>query len=242
MANDNLVLICGASATGKSASLMGLENPPGVMYLNTEANKKLPFPSKFQEFNITDPLQVNEAFDHAETKPEIHTVVVDSQTFLMDQFESTYVLGSSDTMKGWSNYAQYFKTLMQQNVAGSTKNVYFTAHTVTTYNEADMVMETKVPVKGALKNNGIEAYFSVVIACKRKTIKELEPYKNSLLNISEDEMEDGFKYVFQTRLTKDTVNERIRAPLKMFSRQVHAPLAKTSGIVFDYNWTYQFTT
>jgi len=198
---------------------MGLENPEGVMYLNTEANKRLPFPSKFKEFNITDPLQVVEAFEHAETKPDIHTVVVDSQTFLMDQYESTYVLGSANTMAAWGDYAQFFKTLMQQTVASSTKNVYFTAHTKTSYNEGDMVLETKVPVKGSLQGNGIEAYFSVVIACKRMTIKQLEGYKSPLLNISEEEMEDGFKYVFQTRLTKDTVNERIRAPLKMFSRQ-----------------------
>jgi hypothetical protein len=30
--------------------------------------------------------------------------------------------------------------------------------------------------------------------------------------------------------------------LKCFARQVHAPLAKTSGVVFDYTWTLQFTT
>ena len=41
--NDNLVLVVGKSAAGKSASLMGLENPEGVMYLNCEAGKKLPF-------------------------------------------------------------------------------------------------------------------------------------------------------------------------------------------------------
>lgn len=35
--NDNLVLIAGKSSTGKSASLMGLENPEGVMYLNCES-------------------------------------------------------------------------------------------------------------------------------------------------------------------------------------------------------------
>lgn len=34
--NDNLVLISGASATGKSASLMGIENPEGVMFLACE--------------------------------------------------------------------------------------------------------------------------------------------------------------------------------------------------------------
>ncbi len=35
--NTNLVLICGASAGGKSASLRNLKNPEGVLYLNTEA-------------------------------------------------------------------------------------------------------------------------------------------------------------------------------------------------------------
>lgn len=35
--NDHLVLLCGKSATGKSTSLMGMENPEGVMYLNCEA-------------------------------------------------------------------------------------------------------------------------------------------------------------------------------------------------------------
>ena len=35
--NDHLVLLCGKSATGKSASLMGLEKPEGVMYLNCES-------------------------------------------------------------------------------------------------------------------------------------------------------------------------------------------------------------
>lgn len=39
-----------------------------------------------------------------------------------------------------------------------------------------------------------------------------------------------------------TYDANVGSTLMMFSRQVHAPLAKTSGIVFDYNWTYQFTT
>ncbi len=41
--NDHLVLICGESATGKSASLMNLENPEGVWYFNAESGKRLPF-------------------------------------------------------------------------------------------------------------------------------------------------------------------------------------------------------
>ena len=153
--NDNLVLISGKSATGKSASLMGLQNPEGVMYLNCESGKKLPFKSKFKQFIITDPLQVYEAFEHAETLPEIHTIVVDTLTYLMDMYESIYVLNSTNGMQAWGQFSQYFKGLMQDKVAKSTKNVIFLAHTLDTLNEGEMVMETKIPVKGSLKSNGI---------------------------------------------------------------------------------------
>jgi hypothetical protein len=217
--NDHLVLISGPSSTGKSASLMNIKDPEGVMYLNTEANKKLPFKSKFKEYNVTDPLQIYEAFDAAEGMEQIHTIVIDSLTFLMDQYESIYVLNSTNTMKAWGEFQQYFKKLMQQCVAKSSKNVIFIAHTSTTLNENDAVMETKVPVKGALKNNGIESYFSTVISTKRVAMKELEKYASDLLHISEEEEALGFKYCFQTKITKNTINERIRSPMGMFTSQ-----------------------
>jgi len=216
MSNNNLVLISGESATGKSACLRNIPNPEGVMYLCTEAGKKLPFKSKFKEANVIDPLQVTEAITQAETMPEIHTIVIDSLTFLLDQFETQYVLGTANTMKGWQEFQQFFKRMLQQYVAASTKNIIFTAHTQTILNEADMAMETKVPVKGALKANGIEAYFSLVISTKKMTTKSLEKYSSDLLNITEEEKTLGFKYVLQTKLTKETVNERIRAPMGMF--------------------------
>ena len=97
--NDHLVLLCGKSATGKSASLMGLDNPEGVMYLNCENGKKLPFKTKFKQFTITDPMQINEAFDRAEDMPEVHTIVVDSLTYLLDMYESMYVLNSTNGMQ-----------------------------------------------------------------------------------------------------------------------------------------------
>lgn len=214
--NDHLVLVCGKSATGKSASLMGIKNPEGVMYLNCEAGKRLPFRSKFKQYVITDPLQVLEAFDHAETVEGIHTIVVDSLTYLLDLYESTYVLNSQNTMKAWGDFAQYFKALMQQKVAGSSKRVIFTAHTSDSLNENEMAVETKVPVKGSLKNNGVESYFSLVLASKKVPLKVLKDYKNDLLNITAEEEALGFKYVYQTKITKDTVNERLRGPLGLF--------------------------
>ena len=97
--NDNLVLVVGKSSTGKSASLMEMANPAGVMYLNCEAGKKLPFRSKFKEFTIVDPMQILEAFDAAEKMPDVHTIVVDTLTYLMEMYESIYVLNSANTMK-----------------------------------------------------------------------------------------------------------------------------------------------
>jgi len=218
--NDNLVLIVGESATGKSASLMTMDDPAGVWYANCEAGKKLPFKARFdKQFVITDPLQIYEMFDAAETKPNIHTLVIDTLTFLMNMFESQYVIGSANTMKAWGDYAQYFQNLMQSKVASSTKNVIFLAHTANTQNEAEMVMETKVPIKGATKGTGVEAYFSTIVACKKVSLKTLKDFKNDLLIITPEEEALGFKYVYQTKITKETVNERIRGPLGMFSQQ-----------------------
>jgi len=50
-------------------------------------------------------------------------------------------------------------------------------------------------------------------------IAKLKDYANPLLTISDDDELVGYKHVFQTRLTKDTVNERIRSPLQMWSRE-----------------------
>jgi hypothetical protein len=214
--NDHLVLLCGKSATGKSASLMGLQNPEGVLYLNCEAGKKLPFRAKFIQKTVTDPLQINEAFEWAESQPQIHTIVVDSLTYLLDMYESVYVLNAANGMQAWGQFAQFFKNLMQQFVARSTKQIIFTAHTSDTLNESEMVMETKVPVKGSLKNNGIESYFTVVISSKKVPLKTLKDYGSALLKITPEEEALGFKYVFQTKITKESVNERLRGPLGLF--------------------------
>ncbi len=214
--NDHLVVVGGKSATGKSASLRELSNPEGVLYLNCEAGKRLPFKAKFIQKVVTDPLQINEAFDWAETQPHIHTIVIDSLTYLLDMFESLYIYGSTDGQKAWGDFFQYFKKLMQEKVASSSKAVLFTAHTVDQLNTTEMVMDTKIPVKGATKNNGIESYFPIVLASKKMTLKALEPYKSALLTITPEEEALGFKYVFQTKLTKETVNERIRGPMGMW--------------------------
>lgn len=230
---DHLVMISGKSSTGKSASLMGLafdekrkprpaEEQKKVLYLCTEAGKKLPFPNKFTTVNVIDPEQVIDAFeqlqDKLEDEPDAFSyVIIDSQTFLMDQYETQYVVYAENTMQGWSDFAQYWKRLIQEHVARCPIPVVFTAHTSDIMNKEEAVMECKIPVKGALKDKGIEAYFSCVISTKKVAIKDLKKYKSPLLNITKKEEELGFKYCFQTMVTAKTKNERIRSPMFMWA-------------------------
>lgn len=224
--NDQLILIVGESATGKSASLKEIRDQPDWIYLGTEAGKRLPFANKFERHTITDPYQVHEAFDYAAGSlegvpaPENNKgIICDSLTFLMDMFETNYVLNAANTMTAWGAYQQFFKILLQQKVAGYGKPVIFTAHVKDELNEKTAEMKTSVPIKGALKGNGVEAYFSTVVATKKIDLKQLEKYENDLLVITDDDRDLGYKHVFQTRPTKNTTGERIRSPIGMFSRE-----------------------
>lgn len=217
--NDHLLLVGGKSGAGKSMSLYEMRDDPGVLYVNAEAGKKLPFKHKFVEKVLTDPLQIYQCFDHANTNPAITHVVIDTWTFLNEMYESIYIIGAADGRAAWGAFAQFVKTLMQQYVAVCTKPVIFLAHTADKYNEGEMLMESAVPVKGAMKNQGLEAFFSVVVTARKMKIKDLEPYmvpENKLLVVTDRERLLGFKHVFQTQVTKETTSDRIRGPFGMW--------------------------
>lgn len=218
--NDQLILICGPSASGKSASLRNIRNQEKWLYMNTEAGKRLPFKNGFRSARVDDPMQVIQAFDYAiENQNDVEGIIVDSLTFLMEQFESKYVLTSANKMSAWSDYQQFFKMLMQDKVIKFNKPVIFTAHTQKILNENTGEFEVSVPIKGALKGNGLEAYFSTIVATKKMPLVDLENYKNVLLHINEEDEALGYKHVFQTKITKNTTGERIRSPMGLFSRE-----------------------
>jgi hypothetical protein len=214
-----MALIGGQSGTGKSASLRNIPNQDQWFYANTEAGKRLPMKNGFQTFRIEEPYQVHEAFDHFTDDPNVLGGIVDSITFMMDMFETQYIYNSANSQKAWGDYQQFFKTLMQEKVVKFGKPVLMTGHTLATYNEATLSYDTSVPVKGALKNNGIESYFSTVVSAKKMSIKDLSAYSNDMLTITDEEEMLGYKHVFQTKPTKQTIGERIRSPLGMFSQQ-----------------------
>ena len=218
--HDQLVLITGESGSGKSASLMNLPDHERVMYLNCEAGKRLPFKNRFKNFTITDPVQVYEAFDHARNNADYDVIVIDTLSFLMDMYEAQYVLTSPNTQQAWGGYAQFFKTLMLDKVAASDKSVIILAHTRVEHDEKTLSYRSQANIKGSIgKGNGAESYFSTVVATRKIALKDLEPYGSDLLTITKQDALLGFKHVFQTQLTKETIGERIRAPMGLFTHE-----------------------
>ncbi|MDR5839308.1 AAA family ATPase [Caballeronia sp. LZ034LL] len=218
--NDQLIMIAGYSGEGKSASLRNILNQERWVYLNCEAGKRLPFRNKFMNVRITDPYEVFSYFDECTAnKDDVDGIIIDSVTFLLDMFESLYIAGAANGQAAWGAFAQYFKTLMQQKVTLFGKPVIIIAHLLDVYDEASQSMKISVPVKGSLKNNGLEAYFSTVVAARKIPLKELEKFGNKLLDITEEERELGYKHVFQTRPTKQTTGMRIRSPMGMFPKE-----------------------
>jgi hypothetical protein len=218
--NKRVVLIAAPPSMGKTHSLYKMADDPGVAYLNTDL-KDLPFrvPKKgMKVLKVEEPQTAIDAIDDLEDGyPEVHTVILDTITFLMDQYENQIVLDSSDTRKAWQGYAQFYKNLMHK-IKCSSKNYIILAHTFTEYKEEELTMETRVPIKGSVGKTGIEADFNIVLSCKKVTLKALEKegVESDFLTISKKEERLGFKYVFQTELTKKTLSEKIRSPMGLW--------------------------
>jgi hypothetical protein len=217
--NPRSLLISGESGSGKSASLMNIRNQEQTLYLNCDAGKPLPFKNQFTRVNIDDPYEVHSIIQKATEDPKkrFSTIVIDTASFLMDKFESIHVIGSTNTMNGWAQYAQYFKILMNEHVAKFHGHVIFLAHLHVYIDEDSGEKRMTVPVKGSLSKNGLEAYFTTVINARKVKISELDKYNGNLLNITGRDRAVGYKHVFQTLTTKQTVGDRIRSPMGLFS-------------------------
>lgn len=222
--NPYLVLISGESSTGKSASLENLRNQKKWLYLACEAGKNLPFPHNFKVINVKNPYEVPDAFEAAIAHPDkCDGIIIDSLTFLMNMVErycnnKEKEEGKSSGWSKWDTYKEFFENLMQDKILRFGKPTIIIAHTQRFEDPSTLITHTYVPIKGGTKTmGGVEACFTNIVSTKVVDTTDLEPYANDLLHINEDEELVGFKYVFQTKKTKTTKYERMRAPKGLFS-------------------------
>lgn len=231
------LLIAGESGAGKSMSLANIRGQEGVLYLNCEGGKPLPFKNKFKRITIDDPLEIFDLYQKLIDNPgnRFHTVVIDTVSFMMERYEAVHVIGSANSMAAWGNYGQFFKKLMYDYVAKADVYSVMLGHLDAELQEESGQYKYSVPVKGALKKNGLEAYFTTIVVAKKVKIKDLKP--NKLLKISDRDDDIGFKHVFQTRTTKQTVGDRIRSPLGLFDDD-ELYIDNDAQIVIDQLKTY----
>jgi len=219
--NPKSLLIAGESGAGKSFSLMNMRGQEGVLYLNCESGKPLPFKNKFKRVQIDDPLEIFALYQKLIDTPgnRFHTVVIDTVSFMMERYEAVHVHNATNTMKAWGDYGSFFRTLMYDYIGKCKSNTVCLGHLDAELQEETGQMKYSVPVKGALKKNGLEAYFTTVLVAKKMKLKDIskDGSSNSLLNITSRDEELGFKHVFQTRTTKQTVGDRIRSPFGLFT-------------------------
>lgn len=215
--NKNIVLIMGKPNTGKSTSLMNLENQGRMVYLNCDM-KELPFRSRFlRNVQVSDAMDVLSYIADIEANDNVDGAVLDTITFLMSMYERQYVTNSPNTQKAWGDYGNFYREFIHAIKEG-TKDYAILAHEDSFLNEQSMQMESRVPVKGSVGKTGVEADFTTILSTKQMPVKKLEAFENDLLHITDEEREDGFKYVFCTRVTKETVGEKMRSAMGLWSR------------------------
>ena len=218
--NPRSIFICGESGSGKSFSLASMADQKGVLYLNCEYGKPLPFRHKFKEQVVTDPKTIISILQAMQLKGEDNKyrfIIIDTASFMMDLFESTHIVNATDKQKGWLEYGQFFKNVLVEAAKLENTFLIVLGHLERELDETAGVWRTFCPVKGSLKKKGLEAYFTTVINCQKMPVKTLEEKTCDLLTIMPEEAELGYKHVFQTRTTKNTLGDRIRAPKDMFA-------------------------
>ena len=216
MNNNNVVLVMGQPNTGKSTSLMFFDKPEEIVYLNTD-NKDLPFRPKFKvDRKILKPEDAIVCMQQLEELDDVTGAVLDTLTFLMQQFEQAYVRNSPNGRSAWGEYAAFYHNALN-TIKASKKDYAILVHEDTNYDEQSMTYKSQIPVKGSVGKLGVEADFTTILAARKVSIKALEGVENDLLHITDEEREDGQKYVFLTRPFKGD-GDKVRSPMKLWSR------------------------
>ena len=217
--NKNIVLVMGKPNTGKTTSLRNLKQE-SMVYLNTDL-KEIPFRDRFMaNVEIANATDVLDYIQEIEGNPEVTGAVLDTLTFLMGMFERQYVIPLAGTKQGqsaWGDYGNFYREFIHEIKSGS-KDYVINAHEDVSLNEQAMTMESRVPIKGAVGKVGVEADFTTILSTMQIPIKKLEGYENDLLHITDEEKEDGVKYVFCTRITKETAGSKMRSAMGLWDR------------------------
>lgn len=217
--NKKIIMIMGKPNMGKSASLRNLHQE-SMIYLNADL-KDIPFQDRFMaNVEIATATDVLGFVEDIESNADVSGAVLDTITFLMQMYERQFVAPFAGTKTGqsaWGDYGNFYRNLIHAIKSG-TKSYAILAHEDESLNEQSASMESKVPIKGAVGKVGVEADFTTILRAIQIPVKKLEGIENDLLHITDEEKEDGVKYVFATRVTKESAGSKMRSAMGLWSR------------------------
>lgn len=154
--NKKVLMIMGKPNTGKSSSLRNM-NQESMVYLNTDL-KDVPFRDRFMaNVEVADARDILHFISEVENNPEVTGVALDTLTFLMQMYERQYVVPYAGTKSGqtaWGDYGNFYREFIHAIKSGS-KNYVIMAHEDESLNEQAGVMESRVPIKGAVGKVGV---------------------------------------------------------------------------------------
>lgn len=217
-------MVLGRPGMGKSYSLMNMKNQDRILYINGD-KKPLPFLSGMRVVSLDNPKQLMGEYpddpeslvNQFEASDDYDTCVIDTLSFILEQFEDMYINRGSNKEKRqlWGEYGMFARDLFRK-INDSKKNWIIMCHTMTNEIEETGQTITQAFCKGSVAKIGLEAAFTSVLYVKNVPLNKLKP--NDLLEITEDEKEDGCKVVFQTRKDKQSRNESIKFINGIFPR------------------------
>lgn len=217
--NKNVVLVMGPPNTGKSASLRNL-NQESMVYINAD-NKEIPFKPRFMAVaQLASAVDLTGYIGDIERNPKCTGAVLDTINFAMSLYERQVVVpqaGGKSGQAAWGDYGNFYRDFIHKIKTG-TKDYAILAHEDRQLNEQSNMMESRVPVKGAVGKTGVEADFTIIVSSMQVPVKLLEGKENDLLHITPEEKEDGVKYVFVTRITDKFAGGKMRAPMGLWKR------------------------
>jgi hypothetical protein len=216
--SKNIILVMGRPNTGKTASMRNLPMKE-VAYLSADLTDISCHAKDIKELKIKDARKVPTYIKKCEANDEVNYIVLDTLTSLMGMFERQHVVpkaGTKEGMSAWGDYGNFYGDSVHALKAGKKHTIVF-AHDEARYDEDKMEIVSKVPIKGAVGKIGSEKDFSVILTSRLVSLKELEPFENPWLNITEDELFNEKKYVFQTKPYKGE-GSMSRTPMGMFDR------------------------
>ena len=203
--NKRCILVIGESGTGKTLSLRNLPLEK-ILYINFDGKSEmgLGMEEKMKVVTPESPMDVINSLEAFEASDKYDYIVIDTLSFMADQYEAMYIHDSEDSRSEWGNYAHEITTLLNFARLKSKKTWIFFNHLQLNTSSTG----TAAYVKGSLAKKSLESFFSTVLLTDTYDLAKPNPFGSVV------------GYRFQTKPTAQNRKVSARSPIGVFPEYI----------------------